>query len=285
MGKICAVYEHSRQAYYKHREVEEKRQEEEKEVVAEVMQVRRRQPKAGGRKLQKMLSLKGLEIGRDKLFDILRDKELLVKKKKKYIRTTQSVHRFKKYKNLIKERVVRKPEEIFVADITYIDTMEGYRYLSLITDKYSRKIVGYALSDSLSIEGSLKALKMALKGIKNPEKLTHHSDRGIQYCSKKYVGLLNKNSVKISMTEDNHVYENALAERVNGILKDEFMLGEKLPSHKTAEKMVKEAVHIYNNERLHMAISYMTPEQKHATQTVNYFRTRHGKRVSDNLCK
>ncbi len=264
MGKICAVYEHSRQAYYKHREVEKKRQEEQKEVVAEVMQVRRRQPKAGGRKLQKMLRLKDLEIGRDKLFDILRDKELLVKKKKKNIRTTQSVHRFKKYKNLIKERVVRKPEEIFVADITYIDTMEGYRYLSLITDKYSRKIVGHALSDSLSIEGSLKALKMALKGIKNPERLIHHSDRGIQYCSKEYVGLLDKNSVKISMTEDNHVYENALAERVNGILKDEFMLGKKLSSHKTAEKMVKEAVHIYNNERLHMALGYMTPEQKHA---------------------
>ena len=142
--------------------------------------------------------------------------------------------------------------------------MEGYSYLSLITDQYSRKIVGYSLSKSLSVEGSLKALKNALKRVAEPSKLIHHSDRGIQYCSKAYTRLLKGKSAKISMTEEDHVYENALAERVNGILKDEFMLGEKLQSYKVAKRMVREAVNIYNNERLHLALNYMTPEQKYA---------------------
>jgi len=195
---------------------------------------------------------------------MLREKNMLVSKKRKHVRTTQSYHRFRTYKNLIKGSCSHSPEEVFVSDITYIDTMEGYSYLSLITDQYSRKIVGYSLSKNLTVEGSLRALKMALKGVSEPSKLIHHSDRGIQYCSKAYTDLLRGNRVKISMTEENHVYENALAERVNGILKDEFMLGEKLQSFKVAKKMVREAVKIYNNERLHMALDYKTPEQKYA---------------------
>jgi putative transposase len=226
--------------------------------------IRRKQPKVGCRKLQEMLKAREIEIGRDRLFNVLRNKNMLVKKKKKYVRTTQSYHRFRTYKNLIKQRQSQRPEEVFVSDITYIDTMEGYSYLSLITDQYSRKIVGYALSKSLSIEGSLKALKMALKQVSDTSRLIHHSDRGIQYCSKGYTELLIRNSVQISMTEDNHVYENALAERVNGILKDEFLLGEKLQSHKIAENLVRESIYTYNNERLHLALDYMTPEQKHA---------------------
>lgn len=211
-----------------------------------------------------MLQARQVKVGRDRLFDMLRDKNMLVSKKRKYVRTTQSYHRFKTYKNLIKGRSSQRPEAVFVSDITYIDTMEGYKYLSLVTDQYSRKIVGYSLSKSLTVEGSLKALKMALKQVSEPSKLIHHSDRGIQYCSKKYTELLKSKSAKISMTEENHVYENALAERVNGILKDEFMLGEKLQSFKVAKKMVREAVKTYNEERLHMALDYMTPEQKYA---------------------
>lgn len=255
---------YSRQAYYKRFKIEKRLQEETDQTIEEVLLIRRQQPKVGGRKLQKMLRERQIKIGRDRLFNMLRDKEMLVSKKRKYIRTTNSYHRFKTHKNLIKQRPAKKSEEVFVSDITYIETMEGNSYLSLITDQYSRKVVGYSLSKSLSIEGSVKALKMALRGVKEPSNLIHHSDRGIQYCSKGYTDLLNKNSVQISMTEENHVYENALAERVNGILKEEFMLGEKLQSHKIAGKMTKEAIYIYNNERLHMAIDYMTPEQKHA---------------------
>ena len=233
-------------------------------MISEVNLIRRNQPKVGCRKLQKMLELREIKIGRDRLFNVLRDKHMLVIKKKKYIRTTQSFHRFRTYKNLIKDKPAQKPNEVFMSDITYINTMEGYSYLSLITDQYSRKIVGFSLSKSLSVEGSLEALKMALRKVSNPSKLIHHSDRGIQYCCKAYTELLKRNSAKISMTEENHVYENALAERVNGILKDEFMLGERLLSYKIAHKMVKEAVNIYNKERLHLALDYMTPEQKYA---------------------
>ena len=203
-------------------------------------------------------------IGRDRLFGVLRRNGLLVKKKRKYVRTTQSAHRFKVYKNLIWDEKVKRCEGVYVADITYLDTLEGYCYLSLITDQYSRKIVGYALSKSLSIEGSVEALQMALRETKNPKELIHHSDRGIQYCSRGYTELLKKKGVQISMTEENHVYENALAERVNGILKDELQLGKKLLSYSMAKELVDEAVKIYNEERLHMSLGYITPAQKHA---------------------
>lgn len=214
--------------------------------------------------MQKMLGDHEVAIGRDRLLSVLRKKGLLVRRKKKYVRTTQSVHRFKVYKNLILDKKAQRAERVYVADITYIDTMEGNCYLSLITDQYSRKIVGYALSKSLSIEGSVEALEMALRRTKKPQALIHHSDRGIQYCSKGYTDLLRKKGVRISMTEENHVYENALAERVNGILKEELKLGEKLISYSVAKRLVDEAVKIYNEERLHMSLDYITPAQKHA---------------------
>jgi transposase InsO family protein len=152
-----------------------------------------------------------------------------------------------------------------VSDITYIATEDGFCYLSLITDVYSRKVVGYSLSQSLSIEGSLEALEKALASrTKKAQKLIHHSDRGVQYCSHAYVHRLQDAGITISMTEENHVYENALAERVNGILKMELGLGEKLLSYSVAQKLVSEAIDIYNNERLHMSLDYITPEQKHA---------------------
>jgi len=177
--------------------------------------------------------------------------------------TTQSGHRFKKYPNLIKSLSLHAPNRVYVSDITYIRTLEGFCYLSLITDKYSRKIVGYALSMSLSIEGCLEALRMALKDLNKTEQLIHHSDRGIQYCSKDYVDLLSENNVRISMTEENHVYENSLAERVNGILKDEFMLGETLQSYSVAKRLVDDSIKIYNEERYHMALNLKTPDEVH----------------------
>lgn len=241
------MYGYSRQNYYKRKKVEIKIRKEQEVILGQVRHIRQRQPNVGGRKLHKMIDV---TVGRDKLFDLLRENGLLVKRKKKY-------------NNLIKDKEPTGPEQQYVSDITYIDTREGFRYLSLITDRYSRKIVGHELSRSLSVEGSLKALQMAIKTVADPERLIHHSDRGLQYCSNAYIELLKKHKIKISMTEENHVYENAMAERVNGILKQEFLLGEKIHSYYLAKKMVKEAVHIYNEERLHMSIGYVTPQQKH----------------------
>ena len=237
-------------------------------LLSEVRRARQRQPKIGGKKLYKILAgfmrEIGLKRGRDRFFDLLRENGLLVERRKKYVVTTNSRHRFRMYPNLIKELGLTGPNQAWVADITYIKTIGGFCYLALLTDAFSRKIVGYDLSQSLSIEGSMRALKMALKQNGYPEGLIHHSDRGIQYCSYDYTGLLIKHGVKISMTEQNHVYENALAERVNGILKQEFLLGETLVSYKIAKKMVRQAVEIYNNERPHLSLNYETPETRHA---------------------
>ena len=172
-------------------------------------------------------------------------------------------HRLRKYGNLIRDLEINRPNQVHVADITYLETLEGFCYLALITDAYSRKIVGYDVSRSLTFEGSLRALQMALAQLSGPIQLIHHSDRGIQYCCHAYVELLNKHGVQISMTEEQHVYENAKAERVNGILKSEFLLGDCLASIDLAERMVKDTIPIYNNERLHLSLNYQTPAMKH----------------------
>ena len=231
-----------------------------------MLKVRYRQPRVGGRKLaihvNEALASQGIIVGRDRLFDLLRDWGLLIRPKKSYQKTTNSRHRFKMHKNLIKNKRAQRPNEIFVSDITYIKISTGYCYLFLITDQYSRKIVGYALSLSLNIEGALAALAMALQPDPGGSRI-HHSDRGIQYCSHDYVDLLEKNNVQISMTEENHVYENAMAERVNGILKTE-LLGdtENLP-FPAVKHLVIQSIEIYNNERLHMNLGYRTPAAVH----------------------
>lgn len=232
-------------------------------ILSAVREIRNKQPRIGGKKLYIMLNKSGIKIGRDKLFNLLRDNNMLIKIKKKYVRTTNSYHRFRKYPNLIKELNITGPNQVWVSDITYIDTFEGFCYLALITDAYSRKIVGYDLSDSLDAEGCQRALKMALEGLREPYKLIHHSDRGIQYCSYEYVRILESRNVRISMTEVDHASENALAERVNGILKLEFMLGEKLPSKQVAKELTVEAITTYNELRPHMSINYEIPTQRH----------------------
>jgi transposase InsO family protein len=237
-------------------------------IIDEVQQIRHRQPRVGTRKLQRMLNehLKdeGIEVGRDRLFELLRTRNLLIRRRRNGQRTTDSRHRFKKYGNLIRNLEITRPNQVYVSDITYLGTLEGFCYLALITDAYSRKIVGYDVSRSLSLEGSLRALQMALGALAGPRELIHHSDRGLQYCSHTYVQLLTKNSVQISMTEEQHVYENAQAERVNGILKNEFLLGETLKSFEVAQQLVKDAIHIYNEERLHLSLNYQTPAMRHA---------------------
>ena len=180
-----------------------------------------------------------LKIGRDYLFDILREHDMLIRRKKATCRTTYSHHRFYKYKNLVKDMEVTRPNQVWVSDITYVRTISGFCYLALITDMYSRKIVGYDMSDSLELAGCLRALKKALKAARPATGLVHHSDRGFQYCSNQYVDELKKHGIQISMTEENHCYENAIAERVNGILKDEFYLDQCFYSTRSCQQCSK----------------------------------------------
>jgi transposase InsO family protein len=233
-------------------------------IISEVRKIRRKQPKVGTRKLCLHLQETGFKIGRDKLFNLLRQAKLLVKRKKRTPYTTYSNHWLKKYTNLFRGVQLTGSNQVFVSDITYLKYEKGFAYLSLITDAWSRKIVGWNVSLSLSAEGAIKALKMALKGVSHPEGLIHHSDRGIQYCCSDYVNELRKNHVLISMTEENHCYENAIAERVNGILKDEFLLGENLSSFEFVKELVTQSIRTYNTERKHMSLNYQTPESVHS---------------------
>jgi putative transposase len=236
-------------------------------VIKLVQDIRRYQPKLGGKKLYKLLKpdLDKLEgsIGRDKFFDILRKRGLLVKRRKKYVTTTDSWHRFHKYKNKLKDKCLTGPNQAYVSDITYLRTRKGFVYLFLQTDAYSRKITGWDLSDSLAIDGAIRALKMTIRQCKTPKGVIHHSDRGIQYCCKEYVKILKRNKMEISMTEENHCYENAIAERVNGILKEEFLLDETFADEASVLKAVKEAIQSYNTRRPHWSLNLCTPQQIH----------------------
>ena len=200
-----------------------------------------------------------LKVGRDTLFNVLRKNQMLTLRKKYSCRTTNSYHRFYKYSNIIKDIEVNRPNQVWVSDITYIRTVKGFCYLSLITDMYSRKIVGYDLSDSLELKGCVRALNKAVYQAKSIKRLIHHSDRGIQYCSNIYTQILKRKKIGISMTEENHCYENAMAERVNGILKDEFYMDQTFTNTAHAKRAVKNAIKLYNEIRLHLSLDYKTP--------------------------
>ena len=220
-------------------------------------------PREGVRKLTRSLEQEfiksNLKIGRDSLFNILRKHNMLTLRKKYSSRTTNSLHRFYKYKNIIKDIDVTRPNQVWVSDITYVRTIKGFCYLALITDMYSRKIVGYDISNSLELKGCERALNKALYQAKDTTGLIHHSDRGIQYCSNVYTQILKRNSIDISMTEENHCYENAVAERINGILKDEFYLDQTFDSLQHAKRATKNAINLYNEIRLHLSLDYKTP--------------------------
>jgi putative transposase len=264
ISEICIMFDLTRDAYYKYQKRLKKREAVAQKVVELVKEERKDQPRVGARKLYEALHslfiLENLKVGRDKLFDILREHEMLVKRKKASCKTTDSYHRFHKYNNLVKDMAVTAPNQVWVSDITYIRTVSGFCYLALITDMYSRKIVGYDISDSLELAGCLRALKRALRTARPAVGLVHHSDRGIQYCSNQYVNELKKRRIKISMTEENHCYENAMAERVNGILKDEFYLDQCFFSTGHACIAAKNAIDIYNSKRLHLSLGYKTPD-------------------------
>ncbi len=227
-------------------------------------------PRIGTRKLYYLIKdeliNQNIKLGRDVLFNFLRAEHLLIKPKRSYVKTTNSKHWMKKYPNLMKEMEVTKPEQLWVSDITYIQTTGGHNYLSLVTDAYSKKIMGYELLDNLTTAGPLKALESALKSRKYNHDLVHHSDRGLQYCSAEYVKKLNDNNVKISMTENGDPYENAIAERINGILKHEFLIKDGFNNHLEAVDVIKESIDIYNNERPHSSCYLLTPNQTHLQQ-------------------
>lgn len=230
-------------------------------VLKNVQKVRYTQPCVGTRKLKDHLASDGIMIGRDRLFDILRQAHLLIKRRRRYQRTTYSRHRLRVYNNLLKKHAVTGPDQAYASDITYLATDRGYRYLFLITDIYSRKIVGHCLHKDLSVQGALIALHKALVQRRPGLDFIHHSDRGMQYCCHDYVELIESHQGRISMTEENHVYENALAERVNGILKSE-LLPDRLP-HFEASHIVDHAIGIYNNQRLHNSLGNRTPQWVH----------------------
>lgn len=265
---MCAYFGYSRSGYYKSQDVKVKQELQEDIVIRMVQEIRRCQPKIGGKKLYHMLKwelgrLAG-PVGRDKFFTILGKAGLLVKRKKKYVKTTDSYHRFHKYKNKLKGRLLTGPNQAWVSDITYLRThRDGFIYLFLQTDAYSRKIVGWDISESLGIEGAMRALKMSHRQSPGNTGIIHHSDRGIQYCCRQYVGLMEQYKMEISMTEENHCYENAVAERMNGILKHDFLLDEAFTNKAVALKAVKQAIESYNNLRPHWSLNLCTPQQMH----------------------
>ena len=256
----------NRQVYYRSIKRSKASRNKAEQVVELVENIRIKMPKLGGKKLYFLLneSLKNLKIGRDKFFNILRANHLLITPKRSYHITTNSHHRFRKHKNMILDYQITKPNQVWVADITYIGNRKNPSYLSLITDAYSKKIVGYHVSDNLTTEGSLLALKKAIKSTKIKGKsLIHHSDRGLQYCSDEYQKILEKNNIRCSMTQNSDPYENAVAERINGILKQEFNIDKFDVQTKIKRKIVEESIEIYNELRPHFSNHYLTPNQMH----------------------
>ena len=241
---------------------------ERKQIIDMVQQYRRVMPRLGTLKLYYLLKPRfdqlGIKCGRDKLFGILRQERMLVKKKKNFTKTTNSMHRFRKYPNLIEGMTISNPEQVWVSDITYVRVKGGFLYLSLITDAFSKQIMGYELADNMKVESSVKALKRAMANRMYPNRtLIHHSDRGLQYCAPAYTDILEENHVAISMTSKYDPYENAIAERVNGILKSEFDVGDVFGNHQEAKKVIKESIEVYNFLRPHLTCQYRTPKEAH----------------------
>ena len=223
-------------------------------------------PRLGTRKLYYLLrsdiDALGIKIGRDALFDYLRSEHLLIKPKKNYTKTTDSKHWLRKYPNLMLGVKAQRPEQYFVSDITYIKSREKTHYLSLVTDAYSRKIMGFKLSDDMSTINVVQALHMAVLKRKTQQSLIHHSDRGLQYCSSLYQNALKENGILPSMTDGYDCYQNAMAERINGILKQEFFIN-KCNNGKELKQLVKESINTYNNKRPHLSLNMKTPNFIH----------------------
>ena len=265
ISQLIECFGLKRDAYYKYQRRANRVNTTKETVLAMAKERRRDLPREGGKKMYRALKKeflrRDIKLGRDGLYDILREQEMLVTRKRSFVKTTNSYHRFHKYNNLIKDIKIHRSNQVWVSDITYIRLTQGHCYLALITDVYSRKIVGYDVSNSLELAGCLRALQNAMRQARHAQGLIHHSDRGLQYCSNQYVEQLKKHNINISMTEENHCYENAIAERVNGILKDEFYLDQNFANVELARKASDNAIKLYNNKRLHLSLGYKTPNE------------------------
>ena len=274
LAKLCGWFGITRQAYYQNNWEGISRTIEEDILLREIKLIRKLHPRMGGRKLYVKLEAFMLEhsikLGRDGLFDLLTRNNLLIRKRRRKIQTTNSRHRFKKYPNLIRDFVPTAPNQLWVSDITYLKISTGkHLYLSFITDAYSHKVVGYQIAETLEAIESIQALKMAISSLSTDShfQLIHHSDRGLQYCSNTYVKLLKENGILISMTENGDPLENSIAERINGILKGEYLETYKITNLTQAKRLLKHTVCLYNNERPHLSIENLTPNQIHNEKT------------------
>lgn len=268
VSKLCRKLGMSRQNYYARRRQRQRRRVEGDLVAALVKRERMQQPRLGVRKLHHLLKKElqeaGVALGRDRLFEELRQRDLLLRPlAAQYPRTTQSYHNLPVFGNRAKETVVERPHQLWVSDLTYLRTQEGFLYLALITDVYSRKIVGSHAGDNLEAVGCVRALEQALKQLPAAAKPIHHSDQGTQYCCHEYVNRLQDHGLGISMTQSNHCAENALAERMNGILKQEYGLGTEFATKADARRAIEQGIWLYNTKRPHSALGYRMPEEVH----------------------
>jgi transposase InsO family protein len=265
--RFCRLLGVTRQAFYQHFWYVEDTSTEQQLVLEQIKQIRQEHPVMGGRKLYCMLQSFLLEhqikMGRDALFDLLSAHKLLVRKRRRKVTTTWSYHWLKKYPNLTKNWSPQVPEQLWVADITYVPTNKGFLYLSLITDAYSHKIMGYHIADNLEAIHTTKALKMAIASLTGIHQLIHHSDRGLQYCSSEYIELLKCNHIQISMTETGDPLENPIAERINGIIKNEYLKYYSITNQSNAMQILEQVVCKYNQQRPHQSINMLTPELVH----------------------
>lgn len=273
LARSCRLFGISRQAVYQARQRAKHRALELRKIKPLVQTVRMQMPRLGTRKLYYLLKdefvRQGIKVGRDALFAYLRDEHLLIKPKKNYTKTTNSKHWLKKHPNLLKDRQAVRPEEVFVSDITYIKSRERTHYLSLVTDAYSRKIMGHHLSDDMSAEHVVKALSAAIRNRNTTQALIHHSDRGLQYCSSAYQNELRDHRITPSMTDGYDCYQNALAERINGILKNEFLI-HKCNTGRELEVLINESIDTYNNRRPHLSLNFKTPNFIHEKTCEEY---------------
>jgi putative transposase len=262
----CYLFGIDRQVYYRRIKRKINRQNKATEAVSMIIELRKSMPRLGTKKLYHLLSdeFQSIKIGRDKLFDILRANHLLIQPKRSYHITSNSHHRFRKHQNQILDLEINRPDQVWVSDITYIGKREKPCYVSIVTDAYSKKIMGHYVADNMNTESSVMALKMAIKQRKDKRiPLIHHSDRGLQYCANDYQSVLSENGILPSMTQNSDPYENAVAERINGILKQEFMIDKYNQDLKIMKCIVKEAINTYNQQRPHYSNYMLTPNHMH----------------------
>lgn len=273
-SSLCELFGYTKQAYYKNLKSQSKHSKKDALLLSLISQIRSRMPRLGGRKLYHMLEShfqqNDMKLGRDAFFDFMREHKLLIKPRRRYCKTTQSDHRMRKYDNLLAELVPTGCEQVLVSDITYVSTLEGFAYLFLVTDVYSKRILGHVTVNNLLAESGLNALKMATLKLVTTQGVIHHSDGGVQYCSNIYTGFLRESNMFISMTEPASPTQNAVAERVNGILKTEWIYHtETFKTIEEANAYIDRIIETYNQERPHSSLGNLTPMDAHAKSLKN----------------